>query len=93
MRKKAIKAVLFSLSSLAAFSAQASNLPDGLHFVEELPVEQRVVLHKAVMKYFNQNPAVAAEANIIAIDERGTVYVLDHKMAILANVGEPSCGG
>lgn len=90
MRKNAIKTVLFSLSSLAAFSAHAGNLPEGLRLIEELPVEQRVVAHEEVLKFLNSHPEAAADAKVIAIDEKGTVYALDENMEKMAMVGAPS---
>ena len=91
MRKTAIKTILFSLSGLGAFGAHAADLPKGLHLIEELPVEQRVIAHEEVLKYLNQHPEAAANAKVIAIDEDGNVYVLDDKMEQITRVGEPSC--
>lgn len=91
MRKTAIKAILFSLSGLGAFAARGSELPDGMHLIEELPVEQRVVAHEEVLKYLNQHPEAAADAKVIAVDKDGKVYVLDEKMEKVICAGQPSC--
>jgi hypothetical protein len=93
MRKNAIKTVLFSLSSLGAFTAHAAELPEGLHLIEELPVEQRVIAHAEVLKYLNQHPESAADAKFIAFDRNGTVYVLNEKMENSRDAGQPSCIG
>ena len=93
MRKETIKRVLFSLASVATFSAHATEPSESLRLIEELPLEQRLIAHDAVLKYLNQHPEAAADAKIIAIDEKGTVYVLDENLAIVSRVGNPSCGG
>ena len=90
-RKNAVKSVLFSLSSLAALSAYAGEVPSGdLRLLEELPVEQRVAAHEQVLNYLNDHPEVAADAKVIAVDHEGTVYVLDENMEPLADAGAPS---
>ncbi|MGE3261375.1 MAG: hypothetical protein AB7K68_06320 [Bacteriovoracia bacterium] len=93
MRKNAIKGILFSIASATGFSALAGELPQGLHLVEELPIEQRVIVHQQVLKFLNEHPENAADAKVIAVDEKGTVYVLDDKMEKMARVGQPSCVG
>ena len=93
MRKHAIKGVLFTLAGFAGVSAHAGELPQGLHLLNELPVEQRVVAHEQVLKFLNENPEAAADAKVIAVDEQGTVYVLDEKMEKMASAGSPSRGG
>lgn len=93
MRKNAIKGILFSLASVTGLSALAGELPHGLHLIEELPIEQRVIVHQHVLKFLNENPERAADAKVIAVDEKGTVYVLDEKMEKLIIVGQPSCVG
>lgn len=91
MRKKAIKGILFSLASVTELSAFAGELPPGLHLIEELPVGQRVVVHQQVLKFLNEHPENAATAKVIAIDEKGTVYVLDDKIENIICAGKPSC--
>ena len=93
MRKEAIKKVLFSLAAVTSISAHAGELPAGLHLIEELPIEQRTAVHEAARNYFIQNPEAAADAKILAIDEKGTVYALDEKSTVLAEVGKPSSVG
>lgn len=93
MRKKAIKGVLFSLASVTGFLAMAGELPQGLHLIEELPLEQRVVAHKQVLKFLNENPQLASIAKVIAVDEKGIVYVLDEKMETVVAAGAPSSIG
>ena len=91
MRKNAIKGILLSLASVAEFSAVAGDLPPGLHLIEELPLEQRVTAHKYVLKFLNEHPETAADARVIAVDAKGTVYVLDERMENIVHAGEPSC--
>lgn len=91
MRKTAIKTILFSLSGLGALPAFGADLPEGMHLIEELPVEQRVVAHEEVLKYLNQHPEAAADAKVIAVDKDGKVYVLDEKMEKVICAGQPSC--
>ena len=93
MRKEAVKKVLFSLATVTAFSAHVGELPKGLHLIEELPIEQRAAAHEAARNYFIQNPEAAADAKLLGVDEKGTVYALDEKMHIAAEVGKPSCYG
>ena len=70
-----------------------TNEPQGLHLIEELPLEQRVVAHKQVLKFLNENPQFAALVKVIAVDEKGTVYVLDEKMENIVAAGAPSSIG
>lgn len=93
MRKKAIKGILFSMATVAGFSAHAGEIPQGLHLLDELPVDQRVIAHEQVLKFLNERPEAAADAKVIAVDEQGTVYVLDEKMEIFRSAGSPSSGG
>jgi hypothetical protein len=93
MRTKAIKRVLFSIATVSAFSAQAAELPAGLHLIDELPIEQRLAAHEAVLNYLNQHPEDAADAKVLAVDEKGDVYVLDENLARVADAGQPSCVG
>lgn len=92
MRKDAIKKVLFTLASLAAIPASANDSQkDDLRLIEELPVEQRIVAHKEVVDYLTKHPELAPLARVIAVDGKGTIYVLDEKMVPLAAAGQPSC--
>lgn len=93
MRKNTIKGVLFTLASMAGFSALAGELPPGLLLIEQLPVEQRVIIHKYVLKFLNEHPENAADAKVIAVDEKGVVYVLDEKLEKIVRAGSPSCVG
>lgn len=93
MRKKAIKGILFSMATVTGFFAQAGELPEGFHLIEELPLEQRVVVHEQVLKFLNENPQLATDAKVIAVDEKGTVYVLDEKLENFNVVGAPSSIG
>lgn len=93
MRSKAIKGILFSLASVTGSFALAGELPSGLHLIEELPLEQRVIAHKQVLKFLNENPQLAAQVKVIAVDEKGTVYVLDEKMENIVAAGAPSSVG
>jgi len=92
MRKNAIKNVLFTLASLATLPAWSdeNQLSDFL-LIEELPVEQRVLVHREVVDYLSRHPELASEAKVIAISRKGTIYVLDEKLVPLAAAGEPSC--
>ena len=92
MRKNAIKKVLFTLASFAELPAWSENnqLNDFL-LIEELPVEQRVVVHREVVEYLSRHPELASEAKVIAVNGKGTIYVLDEKLVPLAAAGEPSC--
>jgi hypothetical protein len=91
MRKKAINGILFSLASAASLNAFGSDLPKELHLLTELPMEKRVIAHQQVLKFLNEHPENAADAKVIAVDEKGTVYVLDDKMEKIVDVGQPSC--
>ncbi len=91
MRSDTIKRALFSFTAFAAFSAHAGELEPGLHYIEELPMEKRVLAHEAVLKYLNAHPEAAHNAQHIVYDEKGTLYVLDGKLENKADVGGPSC--
>lgn len=93
MRNNTIKGILFSLASITGFSALAAELPPGLILIEQLPVEQRVIIHKQVLKFLNEHPENAADAKVIAVDEKGVIYVLDEKMEKIVRAGSPSCVG
>lgn len=88
--KMAIKGVLFSIAALSA-SPVFAGAEGELRLVEDLPAEQRVIVHQHVLNYLNQHPETAADVNVIAVDAKGTVYVLDHKMVARIICGAPSC--
>lgn len=91
MRKNAIKRILFTMTGLFSFRAMASGQqPTDLRFLEELPTPQRVQVYEQVIKFLNQHPKIAVDAKIIAVDGKGTIYVLDENKVLLAGVGSPS---
>ncbi len=91
MKNQLIKATLFALASVATTQAHANTAADELTLIEELPIEQRAVVHKAVVEFLKNNPEIAAKAKVIAIDRNGVIYVLDENKVFLPLVGEPSC--
>ena len=93
MRNNTIKGILFSLASITGLSALAGELPKGLILIEQLPLEQRVIIHKQVLKFLNEHPENAADAKVIAVDIEGVVYVLDEKYEKIVRAGSPSCVG
>ena len=94
MRKNAIKKVLFTLATLAALPARADDADEKeFRLMEELPIEQRVIVHKEVVDFLSRNPELAAYAKVIAVDKKGVIYVLDEKLVPLAKAGSPSCIG
>lgn len=91
MKKNLIKATLFSLASLVALNAQSSDKPQDLTLLEELPTEQRAIVHQAVIAFLKNHPELADSVKIIAVDKNGNVYVLDENKITLSVLGEPSC--
>ncbi|WP_415062631.1 hypothetical protein [Bdellovibrio sp.] len=91
MKKQLIKATLFVLASAATTQAHANTTANDLTLIEDLPIEQRAVVHKAVVKFLKNNPEIAAKAKVIAIDRNGVIYVLDENKVFLPLLGEPSC--
>lgn len=91
MSKNAIKGILFSIAGATGFSAAAAELPPGLHLINELPIETRVIAHEQVLKFLNDHPEKANDAKVIAVDKKGTVYVLDEKLEKMFSAGAPSC--
>lgn len=91
MRKNAIKRMLFTITGLFSLRAMATShhLSD-LHLIDELPTAQRVLVYEQVVNFLNQHPEIAVDAKIIAVDGKGTVYVLDENKILLAGVGSPS---
>ena len=93
MRKRAIKSVLFSLIGLGSLPAVAQQTVQNqdLIFIEELPTEIRAQVHQKVVEYLRQNPHLISEFSTVALDSKGTIYVVDKKMAAMADSGSPSC--
>ena len=91
MKNQLIKATLFALASVATTHAHANTTANELTLIEDLPIEQRAVVHKAVVEFLKNNPEIAAKAKVIAIDRNGVIYVLDENKVFLPLVGEPSC--
>jgi len=95
MKPNQIKKTLFALVGLLAAPAMAHAEADKpkLTMVDQLPLEQRAVVYKTMVQYLMQNPEVAQDANgVIAIDEKGVVYVVD-KNTVMSGSGQPSCAG
>ena len=92
MKKQFIKATLFVLATAATVQAHSSApAANELTLIEELPVEQRAAVHKAVVEFLSKNPGIAAKVKIIAVDKNGVIYVLDENKVFLPLLGEPSC--
>lgn len=91
MKNQLIKATLFVLASVATTQAHANTAANDLTLIEDLPIEQRVLVHKAVVEFLNNNPEIAAQAKIIAVDRNGAIYVLDENKVFLPLLGAPSC--
>ena len=91
MRKNAIKRILFTMTGLFSLQAMAAGqLPPDLLLMDELPTAQRVQVYEQVIKFLNQHPELAVDAKIIAVDGKGTIYVLDENKVLLASGGNPS---
>lgn len=92
MKKQFIKATLFALATAATIQAHSSTpTANELTLIEELPLEQRAAVHKAVVEFLNKHPEIAAKVKIIAVDKNGVIYVLDENKVFLPLLGEPSC--
>lgn len=91
MRENAIKKVLFTLTSLASILRADDVQASELRLMDELPVQIRVIVREQVLNFLGQNPELANDAKVIAVDREGTVYVLDEKMVPFAEAGQPSC--
>lgn len=92
MKRQFIKATLFALASLAALQARGQNAEENeLTLLEELPVEQRALVHQAVIEFLAAHPEIAEKVKVIAVDKNGVIYVLDEDKVLLSNVGQPSC--
>lgn len=96
MNKNAIRGVLFSLVSAVTISAHSQEkletIPK-LTLIEELPIERRVIVQDHVIKFLKQNPKSMAPNSILAIDDKGNIYVIDKDLAQISNLGQPSCPG
>ena len=96
MNKKAIKGVLFSLVGAMAISAHSQEITEEspkLTLIEELPVETRVIVQDHVISFMKRNPHLVPPNSIIAIDDKGTVYVIDKELSKVNRLGMPSCPG
>lgn len=91
MKNQLIKATLFVLASAATAQAPANTTANDLILIEDLPIEQRVLVHKAVVEFLKKNPEIAAQAKVIAVDRNGVIYVLDENKVFLSHLGAPSC--
>lgn len=92
MKRQFIKATLFVLASLATLQARSENTEENeLTLLEDLPVEQRVLVHQAVVDFLATHPEIAGKVKVIAVDKNGVIYVLDENKVFLSNVGQPSC--
>jgi hypothetical protein len=95
VRKNAIKGLAFSLLSMAtapAFAQFASERSD-LILIEELPPELRMEVHARVVEFFRLNPQFLDDAQTVALDSKGTIYVIDKKMATIGSAGQSTCIG
>ncbi len=91
MKRSTIKHMLFAIASFTTLPLLANeNQVDDLILVEDLPIEQRVVVHEKVIQFMVENPEVASSVKVIAIDKEGKVYVLDQYLAKIKNLGAPS---
>jgi hypothetical protein len=95
MRKKAVKGILFSIMSVMSLPAMAQLESENqdLVLVEELPVEVRSVVHSRIIEYLKQNPHTLNSNSVLALDGKGTIYVLDKDLFPVTMVGQPSCPG
>lgn len=92
MKRQFVKATLFALASLASLQARSENTAENeLTLLEDLPVEQRVLAHQALVDFLATHPEIAEKVKVIAVDKNGVIYVLDENKVSLSNVGQPSC--
>ncbi|MGZ3806366.1 MAG: hypothetical protein ACXVB4_19300 [Pseudobdellovibrionaceae bacterium] len=92
MKIQLIKATLFVLASVATAQAYPQGTAaNELTLIEDLPLEQRAIVHKAVVEFLRNNPELAAKVLVIAIDRNGVVYALDENKVFLPLLGAPSC--
>lgn len=91
MNRSTIKKMIFAIAGFTTLPLLANeNSRDDLMLVEDLPVEQRVVVHEKVIQFMVENPELASSVNVIAIDKEGKIYVLDKHLAKIKNLGAPS---
>ncbi len=91
MKRSTIKKMIFAIAGFTTLPLLANeNRMEDLMLVEDLPVEQRVVVHEKVIQFMIENPEIASSVKIIAIDKEGKVYVLDEHLAKIKSLGAPS---
>lgn len=96
MKPNAIKGVLFSLvsvMSVPALSQEKQGEKPTLILIEELPVETRVVVQDRIIKHLKLNPKAVTPNSILAVDEKGNIYVVDKEWNQISKLGMPSCPG
>lgn len=96
MKKDLVKKFLFTIVGLVGLSelTNANLVPGKLKLIDQLPMEQRVVVYQKIMEYLIQNPQAAKESNtVIAIDQKGDVYVVEKVADMSSGGGAPSCTG
>lgn len=95
MHKSAIKGVLISVLGFSTLTAHADESKDREEFflLEELAPDVRTVIYEQVVEMLKANPSVIDSASVLAIDRKGTIYVLDKNKpeVVLGSVGQPSC--
>lgn len=96
MKKEAIRAILMTViltgsAAKASLGKQVNSGAGGLQLIESLPVNSRAHYYKAIAEFLKLHPELANDASIFAIDNKGSVYVLDKSMVQLASFGAPSC--
>jgi hypothetical protein len=95
MHKSAIKGVLVSVLGFSALAAHAEELKDKkeFFFLEELAPDVRGAIYEQVVEMLKANPTMIDSLSVLAIDKKGTIYVLDRNKpeVILGRIGEPSC--
>lgn len=95
MKNKNIAKLLFTIAGISSAQAMAS-LPAGdqqFFLPEQLPLKARALVYQKANEILNQNPEIADEDAIVAVDREGNVYVLDKNIVEAADHGEPSCRG
>ncbi len=93
MKKKQIKKILCTLVGIAGLPAiaHANTIEPQIVTMDELPSATRTQVFNELVQYFSHNPEAALSASgRLAIDQKGTVYVLDKNTMEVAD-GQPSC--